>query len=70
LIRHPLYSAVICAAGRLVVGSSKLARPRGFAALAILFDAKARQEERWLRQQFPDYARYAQRVRRFVPWIY
>jgi protein-S-isoprenylcysteine O-methyltransferase Ste14 len=39
-------------------------------ALAPLFEAKARVEERWLRQQFPEYAGYEQRVRRFVPWIY
>ena len=39
-------------------------------ALAPLFDGKARLEERWLRQQFPEYATYARRVRRFVPWIY
>jgi protein-S-isoprenylcysteine O-methyltransferase Ste14 len=39
-------------------------------ALAPFFDAKARREECWLRQQFPEYASYEQRVRRFIPWIY
>jgi protein-S-isoprenylcysteine O-methyltransferase Ste14 len=39
-------------------------------ALAPLFDAKARREERWLRQKFPEYAGYERRVWRFVPWIY
>jgi protein-S-isoprenylcysteine O-methyltransferase Ste14 len=39
-------------------------------ALGPLLDAKARREERWLRRQFPDYARYEQRVRRYMPWIY
>jgi protein-S-isoprenylcysteine O-methyltransferase Ste14 len=34
------------------------------------FDAKARHEERWLRQKFPAYAAYAQQVRRFIPWLY
>jgi protein-S-isoprenylcysteine O-methyltransferase Ste14 len=38
--------------------------------LAPFFVAKARHEERWLRQQFPDYACYEQHVRRFIPWIY
>jgi protein-S-isoprenylcysteine O-methyltransferase Ste14 len=70
LMRHPLYTAVICGS----VGWSLIrASWSAFAAsvvMAILFDAKARQEERWLRQQFPDYARYEQRVRRFIPWIY
>jgi len=39
-------------------------------ALAIFFDAKARREERWLRRRFPEYTRYEQRVRRFIPGIY
>jgi protein-S-isoprenylcysteine O-methyltransferase Ste14 len=39
-------------------------------ALGVFFDAKARHEEHWLRQQFPDYASYERRARRFIPWIY
>ena len=70
LMRHPLYTAVFCGA----VGWALVWRswPALVAALALgpLFDAKARVEERWLRQQFPEYAGYERRVRRFVPWIY
>lgn len=70
LMRHPLYTAVFCGS----VGWALVWRswPALVAALALapLFDAKARREERWLKQQFPDYAGYEQRVRRFVPWIY
>ncbi len=70
LIRHPLYTSVFCAAA----GSSLIFQsgPALVASvvLGIFFDAKARHEERWLRQQFPDYADYERRVRRFIPWIY
>ena len=70
LIRHPLYTSVFCAA----VGSSFIFQswPALVASvvLGVFFDAKARHEERWLRQQFPEYAGYARRVRRFIPWIY
>jgi protein-S-isoprenylcysteine O-methyltransferase Ste14 len=70
LIRHPLYTAVCCGA----VGWALVWRswPALVAALALgpLFDAKARVEERWLRQQFSEYAGYERRVPRFVPWIY
>jgi len=70
LIRHPLYTAVFCGS----VGWALVWRswPALLAALALapLFDAKARREERWLRQQFPEYSSYEQRVRRFVPWLY
>jgi protein-S-isoprenylcysteine O-methyltransferase Ste14 len=70
LIRHPLYTAVFSGAvGWALVWQSW---PALVAALAVapLLDAKARREERWLRQQFPEYAGYEERVRRFVPWIY
>jgi protein-S-isoprenylcysteine O-methyltransferase Ste14 len=70
LMRHPLYTAVFCGSvGWALVWQSW---PALLATLAIapFFDAKARREERWLRKQFPDYARYEQQVRRFIPWIY
>ena len=70
LIRHPLYTSVFCAA----VGSSFLFQSwpalAVSAALGLFFDAKARHEEHWLRQQFPDYEDYERRVRRFIPWLY
>jgi protein-S-isoprenylcysteine O-methyltransferase Ste14 len=70
LVRHPLYTAVLCGSvGWALVWQSW---PALLAALALgaLFDAKARREERWLREQFPDYIRYEQRVCRFIPWVY
>jgi protein-S-isoprenylcysteine O-methyltransferase Ste14 len=70
LIRHPLYTAVFCGSmGWALVWRSW---PALLAALALapLFDAKARREERWLRQQFPEYASYEERVRRFIPWLF
>jgi protein-S-isoprenylcysteine O-methyltransferase Ste14 len=69
-IRHPLYTAVFCGS----VGWALMWRswPALIAALALgpLFDAKARREERWLGQQFPEYSSYAQRVKRFIPRLY
>lgn len=70
LIRHPLYTAVFCAAvGWSLVWQSWPALAASL-ALGVFFDAKARHEEGWLRQQFPEYAGYERRVRRFIPWIY
>ncbi len=67
LMRHPLYTAVFCAAaGWSLIRGSWLALAASL-VLALFFDAKARREERWLRQQFPDYDCYAQQVRRFIP---
>ena len=70
LIRHPLYTAVFCAAvGWSLVWQSGPALVVSL-VLGVFFDAKARHEECWLRQQFPEYAGYERRVRRFIPWIY
>jgi protein-S-isoprenylcysteine O-methyltransferase Ste14 len=69
-VRHPVYSGVLL----LCLGVS-LARSTWLglvltAVLAVLFDVKARYEERLLRRD-PDYAAYAERTRsRFVPRIY
>jgi protein-S-isoprenylcysteine O-methyltransferase Ste14 len=70
LMRHPLYTAVFCGSiGWALVWRSW---PALLAALLLapVLDAKARREERWLRQQFPEYPSYQRRVRRFIPWIY
>jgi len=69
-LRHPLYTAVMCgAAGWSLLRQSWPALVVSL-GLVVFLDAKARREERWLRQQFPEYADYARRVRRFVPWVY
>lgn len=69
-LRHPLYASLIL----LGLGWA-LFRESGPAlaaagALALFFDAKARQEERWMRERFPEYSAYQKHVRRFIPWIY
>ena len=70
LIRHPLYTAVSCAAvGWSLVWQSWPALTVSL-GLGVFFDAKARHEEHWLRQQFTEYASYEKRARRFVPFIY
>jgi protein-S-isoprenylcysteine O-methyltransferase Ste14 len=70
LLRHPLYLSVVCgAAGWSLIRQSWPALTVSL-FLAVFFDAKARREETWLRQQFPEYANYQLRVRRFLPWIY
>lgn len=70
LIRHPLYTAVFCAAAGWSLVRGSWPALAASLVLAVFFDAKARREERWLREQFPDYDCYAQRVRRFIPGIY
>lgn len=70
LIRHPVYTGVMLAS----IGWSQLwqSRPALFAALALVpfFAAKARREEYWLREKFPEYAHYERQVNRFIPGIH
>ena len=70
LIRHPLYTGVMLAS----IGWAQLwqSRPALFAALALIpfFAAKARREEYWLREKFPEYAHYERQVNRFIPRIH
>jgi protein-S-isoprenylcysteine O-methyltransferase Ste14 len=70
VIRHPLYTSVIFAAFGWSLFRSSWAAFVTSLALAVFFDFKARREERWLQEKFPEYASYAQRVRRFIPWVY
>jgi len=70
VIRHPLYTSVIAVAiGWALVWQSW---PALLAAATLIpfFAAKARREERWLREMFPEYGEYEKRTRRFIPWIY
>jgi len=69
LVRHPIYTSVMLAAfgWALVWQSWPALLVAGF--LIPFFHAKARREERWLRERFPEYAAYEQRVRRFIPWL-
>lgn len=70
LMRHPLYVAVFCgcAGWSLLMGSWPalvLSLVLGF-----YFDRKARREEKWLSERFPEYSTYRKRVKRFIPWVY
>jgi protein-S-isoprenylcysteine O-methyltransferase Ste14 len=68
-VRHPLYTSVMLASlGWALIWESAAA----FGAALVLvpfFHAKARREERWLREMFPGYVDYARRVPRFFPRI-
>ena len=70
LVRHPLYASLIFVSFGWGLIRQSWPALAAAVSLAIFFNAKALREERWLREKFPEYATYEQRVRRFVPWIY
>jgi protein-S-isoprenylcysteine O-methyltransferase Ste14 len=68
-IRHPMYSTVLLLAAALAcVAGSLLAWLVWLALFGVLL-TKAVMEERWLREYHPDYARYIQHSKRFIPWL-
>ena len=70
LVRHPIYGGIIF----LSYGWGLVSRgwlTLGYASLVLLFlDLKSRREERWLREKYPGYDAYRQRVRKLIPYIY
>lgn len=65
--RHPIYGGlVVLLVGYTLAWSNwTMALVVGLVALQY-FDAKARAEERWLMERYPEYRRYARYVRRRV----
>jgi protein-S-isoprenylcysteine O-methyltransferase Ste14 len=70
LIRHPIYTGVMLSSlGWAQIWQSWPAILMAFSMFPF-FNAKARHEEDYLRNQFADYVGYERRVKRFVPWLY
>jgi protein-S-isoprenylcysteine O-methyltransferase Ste14 len=69
-VRHPIYFAVLLGALGLSLSTENWLRLACTGMLFVFFDLKARREERWLQQQYPDYAAYKMRVKKLIPWIY
>ena len=66
-LRHPLYSAVMAMGFGWGVGWSSGAAFLLAVVLAGFLNVKARHEERMLRERYPGYEDYSNRVPRFLP---
>jgi len=70
IVRHPIYGGIVLVALGWSVADAPLALVPT-ALLAFAFDLKARREEAWLVQRYPEYAAYLERTpHRFVPGLY
>lgn len=69
-IRHPMYAAVMLGTAAFVAADARAWRVAAWAALVAVLTAKAMREERNLRSAFPEYADYASRTRRFIPFLF
>jgi protein-S-isoprenylcysteine O-methyltransferase Ste14 len=70
LIRHPIYAGLILCAFGFAGATRSWSRFALAFALALMLDAKSRDEERRLAARYPMYEAYAQRTKRFIPWLY
>ena len=69
-VRHPMYSGVLTVACGWVLIYPHALVLTYVVALFIFFELKTRREERWLKEKFPAYSEYCQKVKKFIPWIY
>ncbi len=67
LSRHPIYTGVLALAASSALRRGNWILILVALALYVLFEFKARFEERLLTKAYPGYAEYAARVPRFVP---
>ena len=70
LIRHPIYTGTIVLALAWACISLSLPALAAVAILAVVLDLKARREEAWLADRYPDYDAYRAATHRFVPGLY
>ena len=69
-VRHPIYLGVFTSAlGWALLTASAVALLLAL-VLAVLLDLKARREEAWLVERYPDYAGYSARTKKFIPGVY
>jgi len=70
LVRHPIYGGLFFAALGWGLSVHSCLTIAYALLLCVFLDIKARREERWLRERFPEYAAYQKRVARLIPFIY
>lgn len=70
IVRHPIYLGILLACLGFALATGSTARFGFTLVLFVFFDRKARREERWLSERYPDYGRYQKHVKKLIPWIY
>lgn len=68
-VRHPMYSSVLLFALGIAIDSGSAFKYLLTLFLYILFRFKSIYEEKYLTLKYPDYAAYAARIPRFIPFI-
>ena len=70
LIRHPMYAASLLVFLGVTIGYGDPIKILIFLALVVVLLLKARQEEVYLKKQFPEYAEYMRTTWRLLPFVF
>jgi protein-S-isoprenylcysteine O-methyltransferase Ste14 len=68
-VRHPIYGGALLSSLGWALAWLSLPGVAFTALVFVFFDRKAAFEERLLNARFPEYAAYARRVGKLLPWI-
>lgn len=69
-LRHPIYAGLMLASLGWATATRSLPAFASAVVLCLFFDVKARREEAWLVERYPEYAAYRLQTRRFLPGVY
>lgn len=70
IVRHPIYSGFFLGALGWSLWWGTLLGIVLTLVLFVWFDLKARREEAWLIEKYPDYISYKSRVKKLIPFLY
>lgn len=69
-IRHPMYTAILIIGFSLLLSSAAFPSAIIYLLLLYVLETKATQEEGYLEKLHPTYKTYAQKTKKFIPYIY
>ena len=68
-VRHPIYAGVLIILAGVLVGHRDIAALISVTCVALALVVRIVAEERAVLRTYPEYASYAQRTKRIVPWV-
>jgi protein-S-isoprenylcysteine O-methyltransferase Ste14 len=68
-VRHPIYAGVLVILAGVLVGHHDIATLIPVACVGLALVVRIVAEERAVLRTYPEYASYAQRTKRIIPWV-
>ena len=68
-VRHPIYAGVLIVLAGVLVGHHDVTTLIPVACVALALIVRIVAEERAVLRTYPEYAGYAQRTKRIIPWV-